>query len=168
MKWVGDITCIRTWEGPDLSGDRPRLLHQESGRLCDGGQHAHRPDMRGDRYGGPQVPDEEGEDDLPPQAAAPRSTSEQLARHLKGYGTRPSVGRTGVCWAGAWAEVDGCDPQGTKEPTPMVYPTRRKAINDIAFPGRAWYTSQTRLHSALGYRTPNEAEHDLVSSNKAA
>ena len=59
-------------------------------------------------------------------------TSEQLARHLKGYGTRPSVGRTGVCWAGAWAEVDGCDPQGTKEPTPMVYPTRRKAINDIA------------------------------------
>ena len=65
MKWVGDITCIRTWEGPDLSGDRPRLLHQESGRLCDGGQHAHRPDMRGDRYGGPQVPDEEGEDDLP-------------------------------------------------------------------------------------------------------
>ena len=26
-------------------------------------------------------------------------TSAQLARHLKGYGTRPSVGRTGVCWA---------------------------------------------------------------------
>ena len=35
-------------------------------------------------------------------------------------------------------------------------------------PGRAWYTSQTRLHSALGYRTQGEAEHDPVSSNKAA
>ena len=49
----------------------------------------------------------------------------------------------------------------------MVYPTRRKAINDIA----SWIEliyNQTRLHSALGYRTPNEAEHDLVSSNKAA
>ena len=95
-------------------------------------------------------------------------TSEQLGDHLESYGTRPSVGRTGVCWAGAWAEVGGRDPQGTKEPTPMVYPTRRKAINDIAFPGRAWYTSQTRLHSALGYRTQGEAEHDFVSSNKAA
>ena len=31
-------------------------------------------------------------------------TSEQFARHLKGYDIRPSVGRTGVCWAGAWAE----------------------------------------------------------------
>ena len=115
-----------------------------------------------------RCPTRRGRRSTPPQAAASRSTSEQLARHLKGYGTRPSVGRTGVCWAGAWAEVGGRDPQGTKEPTPMVYPTRRKAINDIAFPGRAWYTSQTRLHSALGYRTQGEAEHDFVSSNKAA
>ena len=126
------------------------------------------PGLRGDRHGGPQVPDEEREDDPPPPGRGSQYTSTQLADHLKGYGTHPSVGRTGVCWAGAWAEVGGCDPQGTKEPTPMVYPTRRKAINDIAFPGRAWYTSQTRLHSALGYRTQGEAEHDFVSSNKAA
>ena len=31
-------------------------------------------------------------------------TSEQFARHLKGYDIRPSVGRTGVCWDNAWAE----------------------------------------------------------------
>ena len=51
------------------------------------------------------------------------------------------------------------------EPTPMVYPTRRKAINDIA----SWIEliyNQARLHSALGYRTQGEAEHDLASNNK--
>ena len=115
-----------------------------------------------------RCPTRRGKTILHPPGRGSQYTSEQFARHLKGYGIHPSVGRTGVCWAGAWAEVGGRDPQGTKEPTPMVYPTRRKAINDIAFPGRAWYTSQTRLHSALGYRTQGEAEHDFVSSNKAA
>ena len=38
-------------------------------------------------------------------------TFEQLARHLENYGTRPSVGRTEVCWDNAWAEVGGCDPE---------------------------------------------------------
>ena len=65
VKWVGDITLYQNLGGTRLSGDRPGLLHQESSRLCDGGQHAHRPDMRGDRYGGPQVPVHERRDDLP-------------------------------------------------------------------------------------------------------
>ena len=93
-------------------------------------------------------------------------TSEQFARHLKGYDIRPSVGRTGVCWDNAWAESFNATLKNERVHR-MVYPTRRKAINDIA----SWIEliyNQTRLHSALGYRTPNEAEHDLVSSNKAA
>ena len=43
----------------------------------------------------------------------------------------------------------------------MVYPTRRKAINDVA----SWIEliyNHARLHSALGYRTQGEAEHDLA------
>ena len=31
-------------------------------------------------------------------------TSQRFLDHLKGYGIRPSVGRTGVCWDNAWAE----------------------------------------------------------------
>ena len=32
-------------------------------------------------------------------------TSQKFLDHLKGYGIRPSVGRTGVCWDNAWASV---------------------------------------------------------------
>ena len=65
VKWVGDITYIRTWEGFVYLATVPGLLHEESSRVRDGGQHAHRSDMRGDRYGGPQVPVHERRDDLP-------------------------------------------------------------------------------------------------------
>ena len=67
--------------------------------------------MRGDRYGGPQVPVHDRRNDPPAPGRDCQYTSEQLARHLESYGTRPSAGRTGVCWAGAWAEVGGCDPE---------------------------------------------------------
>ena len=49
----------------------------------------------------------------------------------------------------------------------MVYPTRSKAIRDIA----SWIEleyNQKRLHSALGYRTPNEAEEEHRAVRQAA
>ena len=49
----------------------------------------------------------------------------------------------------------------------MVYPTKDKAMNDIA----SWIElryNRVRLHSALGYRTPNEAESDFLDLKKAA
>ena len=49
----------------------------------------------------------------------------------------------------------------------MVYPTKDKAINDIA----SWIElryNQIRLHSALGCRAPNEVERELLNSMKAA
>ena len=65
VKWVGDITYIRTWEGFVYLATVPGLLHEESSRVRDGGQHAHRSDMRGDRYGGPQVPVHKRRDGIP-------------------------------------------------------------------------------------------------------
>ena len=49
----------------------------------------------------------------------------------------------------------------------MVYPTKDKAVSEIA----SWIElryNRTRLHSALGYRTPDEAESDFLSLKKAA
>lgn len=49
----------------------------------------------------------------------------------------------------------------------MVYPTKRKAISDIV----SWIDlryNHVRLHSALGYRAPNEIERDLLGSSRAS
>ena len=49
----------------------------------------------------------------------------------------------------------------------MVYPTKDKAMNDIA----SWIElryNQIRLHSALGYRTPDEVESEFLDLKKAA
>ena len=44
----------------------------------------------------------------------------------------------------------------------MVYPTRDKAVKDVT----AWIEltcNHTRLHSALSYHTPNDAEKRLLT-----
>ena len=46
-------------------------------------------------------------------------------------------------------------------------PPHGKAIKDVASWIELTY-NHTRLHSALGYRTPNEAEHELNSRKQAA
>lgn len=47
------------------------------------------------------------------------------------------------------------------------YPTREHAREDIARYVELRY-NQIRLHSALGYRTPNEVESDWFDQNRAA
>ncbi|SPT52525.1 Integrase core domain [Actinomyces bovis] len=93
-------------------------------------------------------------------------TSQQFSAHLNRYGIRASVGRTGVCWDNAWAESFNVTLKNDRV-HPMVYPTRKKAMNDTT----SWVElpyNHTRLHSALGYRTPNEVEHELLEYRKAA
>ena len=93
-------------------------------------------------------------------------TSQKFLDHLNSYGIRPSVGRTGVCWDNAWAESFNATLKNERVHR-MVYPTKDKAINDIA----SWIElryNHVRLHSALGYRTPNEAESDFLDLKKAA
>lgn len=89
-----------------------------------------------------------------------------MADHLKTYGVRLSTGRTGVCWDYAWAESFNATLK--KERThQMVYPTRKKTIDYIASWIELTY-NQTRLHSTLGYRTPNEVETEHLDRSQAA
>jgi len=93
-------------------------------------------------------------------------TSQRFLDHLKGYGIRPSVGRAGVCWDNAWAESFNATLKNERVHR-MVYPTKDKAIKDIAFWIELRY-NYARHHSALGYRTPNEVERELLDLTKAA
>jgi putative transposase len=66
-----------------------------------------------------------------------------------------SVGRTGQCWDNALAESFFASLKGEcldAQPWPTRAAARREIVDYIA-----WFNG-TRLHSALGYLTPNEFE----------
>ena len=56
---------------------------------------------------------------------------------------------------------------GKNSSTSRIYPTRRKAIKEVTSWIELCYT-QTRLHSAIGYRTPNEVHQDWGKTKTAA
>jgi putative transposase len=93
-------------------------------------------------------------------------TSAEYAEELKKLGILQSVGRTGICYDNALAEsVNGTVKVELVHRT--VYATRRQATDDIARWIELRY-NRTRLHSALGYRTPQEVMDELLEMRTAA
>ena len=138
MKWVGDITCIRTWEGlvylaTVLDCCTKKVVgyamadNMRTDLICEAIDMAAR-----------RCPTRRGKTIFHSDRGS-QYTSEQFARHLKGYDIRPSVGRTGVCWAGAWAEVGGCDPQGTRGSIRWCIPQEARP-SGILPPRSSWNT----------------------------
>jgi len=88
-------------------------------------------------------------------------TSAEFAGALESLGIRQSVGRTGICFDNALAEsVNGTLKVELVHRT--VYATRQKAYDDIAQWIELRY-NRTRLHSALGYRTPQEVMDEYLN-----
>ena len=164
-KWCGDITYISTWSGfvylaTVLDCCTKKVVgyamadHMRTSLVCEA------IDMAAKR-----CPVEKGVTVFHSDRGS-QYTSQKFLDHLKTYGIRPSVGRTGVCWDNAWAESFNATLKNERVHR-MVYPTRQKAINDIA----SWIElryNHVRLHSALGYRTPNEIEQEFLDLTKAA
>ena len=93
-------------------------------------------------------------------------TSAEFAGDLKKLAIRQSVGRTGICYDNALAEsFNGALKVERVHRT--VYATRRKAQEDIARYIELRY-NRKRLHSALGYRTPQEAMDEYREMTAAA
>jgi putative transposase len=93
-------------------------------------------------------------------------TSEEFAEVLRELGIRQSVGRTGICFDNALAE----SVNGTLKVELVhrkVYPSRERAREDIARWIELRY-NRTRLHSGLGYRTPQEVMDDYLNGQEAA
>jgi len=93
-------------------------------------------------------------------------TSEEFAKHAKKLGLRRSVGRTGVCYDNAQAETFNSAVK-VERVNRTVYPTREHARKDVTRYIEIRYNSK-RIHSALGYRTPNEAYNDYINTHTAA
>jgi transposase InsO family protein len=93
-------------------------------------------------------------------------TSGEFAEALDGLGIRQSVGRTGICFDNALAESFNAALK-VERVHRTAYPTRTKAMQDIARYIELRY-NRTRLHSALGYRTPQEVHDEYLNKQLAA
>jgi putative transposase len=93
-------------------------------------------------------------------------TSSEFATVLKELGIRQSVGRTGICYDNALSEsVNGTLKNELVYRT--AYVTRKAAMDDIARWIELRY-NRTRLHSTLGYRTPQEVLDEYLNGQEAA
>lgn len=93
-------------------------------------------------------------------------TSAEYLERLAELGLRHSLGRTGVCWDNALAESFFASLKNERVHQ-MVYPTRKKAREDVARYIELFY-NRRRLHSALRYRTPHEVRNDFLNLQEAA
>jgi putative transposase len=93
-------------------------------------------------------------------------TSAQFATTLRGLGICQSVGRTGICYDNAMAESFFAALKNERVHRTQ-YPTRSHAVRDIARYIELRYNSQ-RLHSGLGYKTPNEVNNEYLNRQLAA
>jgi putative transposase len=93
-------------------------------------------------------------------------TSAKFADALRELGIKQSVGRTRICYDNALSEsVNGTLKVELVHRT--AYPTRQKARDDIALWIELRY-NRTRLHSGLGYRTPQEVMDEYLNGQEAA
>jgi putative transposase len=93
-------------------------------------------------------------------------TSQKFANYTSAQGITRSVGRTGICYDNAWAESFNATLKNERVHR-TVYATRERAIADITKYIELRYNHK-RLHSALGYRTPDEVENEWYATRRAA
>lgn len=93
-------------------------------------------------------------------------TADEFRAAVRRLNIRPSVGRTGICWDNAMAEsFFGALKNELVHRT--VFATRAHARRAIVKYIEGFYNSR-RLHSSLGYRTPQEAHNGYVKPQLAA
>jgi putative transposase len=163
-KMVGDITYIPTWEGwVYLATVIDCATRKVAGWATD------------DNYRTPLITSAiemaARSLDLPADAVfhsdrGSNYTSAEFAAALERLEIRQSVGRTGICYDNALAESFNAALK-VERVHRTVYPTRKKAEEDIVRYIELRY-NRVRLHSGLGYRTPQEALDEYLNRQLAA
>lgn len=93
-------------------------------------------------------------------------TSAEFAKTLAGHNLRQSVGRTGICYDNAMAESFFAALKNERVHR-TEYPTRGHARKDVTRYIELRYNAM-RLHSGLGYRTPQEVHDEYLNRQPAA
>jgi putative transposase len=93
-------------------------------------------------------------------------TSEVFTQKTAELGLRRSVGRTGVCFDNAQAESFNAAVK-VERVNRTVYPTREHARKDVARYIEFRYNTK-RLHSGIGYKTPQEVHDEYLNRQFAA
>jgi putative transposase len=163
-KMVGDITYIPTWEGwLYLATVIDCATRKVAGWAMD------------DNYRTPLITSAiemaARNLDLPADAVfhsdrGSNYTSAEFAASLERLGIRQSVGRTGICYDNALAESFNAALK-VERVHREAYPSRKKAKEDIARYIELRY-NRMRLHSGLGYRTPQEVLDEYLNRQLAA
>ena len=164
QKMVGDITYIATWQGWEYLAT---VIDCATRKVIGWAM--------GDNYKTPLITAAiemaARNVDLPVGAVfhsdrGSNYTSAEFAGVLGGLGIRQSVGRTGICFDNALAESFNAAVK-VERVHRTAYPTRKKAREDIARYIEIRY-NRKRLHSALGYRTPQEVHDEYLNRQLAA
>jgi transposase InsO family protein len=163
-KMVGDITYIRTWEGWLYLA----LVIDCYSRKIIGWAMA-------DNYKTPLIQAAirmaAANLDLPPGAIfhsdrGSNYTSEEFTTTLTDLRIRQSVGRTGICYDNSLSESTNGAVK-VELVNREEYPTRAYARREVARYIELFYNSR-RLHSTLGYRTPQEVMDEYYRTRTAA
>ena len=164
-KLVGDITYIRTWEGWLYVAT---VLDCFSKKVVGYAMAEHmRAELVADalRMAARSLPFRPGVTIFHSDRGS-QYLSAEFAAVAEELGARRSVGRTGVCYDNAWAESFNATLKNERV-NRTEYPTRGHARQDVIAYIELRY-NQIRLHSGIGYRTPNELESEWFDRNRAA
>ena len=152
-RWCGDITYIPTWEGWLYLAT---VIDIASRRVVGFALAEHlRTELVADALTNAVAARDPAPGVIFHADRGCQYTSGDYARLAGDLEVRLSMGRTGQCWDNALAESFFASLKGEcldQQPWPTRVAARRATVEYIA-----WYNG-TRLHSALGYQTPNEFE----------
>ena len=142
----------------------PGLLHHQRRQ-----QQRNRSHQRVNRTRTPRRPRLPHPRQLPPQNTPHRQRSTTITPHSgtkSQHGLLASAGRTGVCYDNAAAESFNAT-RKKELVNRKIYHIRRKAIKEVTSWIELCY-NQAGLHSAIGYRTPNEVDQEWRKTKTAA